>query len=86
MRRFQEAEHHALETYRGHSYKAPVRFIRASASWTFPLNPRIVWSSLIPDLTVESTSGDHRGLVTTNCDDLATLVTRYIDETLQQLT
>jgi thioesterase domain-containing protein len=82
MRRYDEAERRALESYRGHSYDGLVRFIRAQASWAFPLNPRKVWSFFMPNMTVETTRGDHRGLITTNCSELATLVTRYIDEAL----
>lgn len=83
--RYDEADRRALESYRGHSYDGRVRFIRAKASWTFPLDPEKVWSSLIPDLSVESARGDHRGLVTTHCSELAMLVTRYIDEALRQV-
>lgn len=81
MLRYDEAECRALESYRGHSYDGLVRFLRAQASWAFPLNPRTVWSSFIPDMTVESTPGDHGGVITTNCSELATLVTGYIHKT-----
>jgi len=83
MRRYDEAERRALESYRGHSYDGLVRFIRAQASWAFPLNPRKVWSSFMPNMTVETTRGDHRALITTNCSELATLVTRYINEAIR---
>lgn len=85
LRHYHDAERRALESYRGHSYDGSARFIRAEDSWTFPLDPEKVWARLIPGLTVESTPGDHRGLITTNCDELAMLVTRYMDETLRQL-
>lgn len=83
--RYSEAERQALESYRGNSYDGRVRFIRAKDSWTFPLAPRRVWSSFIADLIVESAPGDHTGLITTNCGQLATLVARYIDEALRRL-
>lgn len=85
MRRFRQAELHALEGYRGRSYNAPIKFIRAKASWTFPLNPRTVWSSFIPDMTIETTPGDHVGLLGAHCGELGRLLSRYIHAELPNL-
>src|SRR5690348_9420811 len=82
MRRFQEAERQALENYRGQYYGGRVRFVRAKSSWTFPLDPRKMWASFIPNMTVETSLGDHTGLVSTHYGDLAVRLSRYIAEAL----
>jgi thioesterase domain-containing protein/acyl carrier protein len=77
--RVRDAAYRALRRYRPGTYGGAVKFIRAAEVTEFPDNPKSVWSHLLPNLEVESVSGDHLGMLTTHYEELARVLNRYLE-------
>jgi acetoacetyl-CoA synthetase len=76
--RMREADFSASRSYRPRFYSGRVRFVRAEINSYFPKNPTAVWAHLIKDFEVETTPGNHVGMLTTRCTDLGSLLSRYL--------
>jgi acetoacetyl-CoA synthetase len=82
MQRTREAAFVALTNYRPRRYEGEVRFVRAAIPSAFPSNAVAVWNPLVDKLEVETVPGDHLGIIATHYEELASLLSRYLTETL----
>jgi len=80
MRRIEEAEYLAWKNYHPRFYPGTIKFVRAETSTHFPDDAAAVWSHLAAKLDVETVPGDHLGILTTDFEKLASVLTRYLDE------
>jgi len=78
--RMKDADWAASRAYRPRFYQGKVKFVRAEIGTYFPHNPTAVWGHLIQDLAVETTPGDHVGMLTTRHSDLGALLSGYLKE------
>jgi acetoacetyl-CoA synthetase len=85
MRRMRETARLALRRYRPRPYAVEAKFVRAAIITSFPADPAAFWARLISRFQVETTPGDHLGLITTHSDSLASLLSRYLDEATSKL-
>jgi surfactin synthase thioesterase subunit len=46
----------------------------------FPDDPAKVWTKFTPQFEVETVPGNHYELLTTNCESLADVISRYLHE------
>lgn len=70
----------ALRHYRPRFYPGRLKFVKAEISTYFPDNPTPVWAHLAEEFEVETMPGDHMGMLTTHCEDLGALLSRYLSE------
>jgi acetoacetyl-CoA synthetase len=80
MQRVRDSGYLALERYRPRYFSGKISFVAAASSSEFPDDPVAVWSRLANKLTVETTPGDHFGIITTYFESLAGVLTRYLRE------
>lgn len=78
--RVKEAQYRALRQYRPPFYDGKVKFVRAAISEYFASDPVPVWSHLVKELEVETIPGRHLEMLTTQSENVASVLTRYLDE------
>ena len=79
-RRIVEAEYLAWKNYCPRFYPGTIKFVRAGTSTHFPNDAAAVWLQLAAKLEVETIPGDHLGILETNFEKLASVLTRYMRE------
>jgi acetoacetyl-CoA synthetase len=72
----------ALSRYRPRFYRGKIRFVRPETDHYFPSNPIAVWKGLAAEIEVEVVPGDHLGMVITDFESLAAVLTRYVEEAI----
>ena len=80
MQRARERAYRALSRYRPRFYSGAIKFVRAETLTDFPADPVAVWSSLAAEIQVETVPGDHLGILGTQFESLASVVSRYLHE------
>jgi acetoacetyl-CoA synthetase len=80
MQRVRDSGYLALQRYRPRFYGGKIAFVGARDASEFPDNPVAVWGKLVGKLTVETTPGDHFGIITTYFEELALVLSRYLRE------
>jgi thioesterase domain-containing protein/acyl carrier protein len=80
MQRVRDSGYLALQRYRPRYYGGKIAFVAARESSEFPDDPVAVWGKLVGKLTVETTPGDHFGIMTTHYENLAAVLSRYLRE------
>jgi acetoacetyl-CoA synthetase len=80
MQRVRDSGYLALQRYRPRYYDGKIAFVAARESPEFPNDPVAVWGKLVGKLTVETTPGDHYGIITTHFEKLAAVLSRYLRE------
>jgi len=80
MRHVQECATKALRDYRPRHYHGRIRFVRAGTPLHFPDDPTKVWTKFTDRFEVETVTGDHHELLTTHCESLAGVISRYLSE------
>lgn len=80
MQRVRDSGYLALLRYQPRYYDGKIAFVGARDPSEFPDNPVAVWGKLVGKLTVETTPGDHFGIITTHFEELATVLSRYLRE------
>jgi len=80
MQRLRDADYLALTRYKPRFYSGRIRFVRAAIFSQFPDDPEAVWGSLAEKFEAETVPGDHNGIITTNFDSLAEVLSRYLRE------
>jgi thioesterase domain-containing protein/acyl carrier protein len=80
MQRVRNSGYLALQSYRPRFYGGKISFVAARESSEFPADPVAVWAKLVGKLTVETTPGDHFGIMTKHYENLAEVLTRYLRE------
>lgn len=76
--RVRESAFLALRRYEPRFYPGPVKFIRAAEVTDFPEDPSAIWSDLVENIYVETVPGDHLGMLTTQYEKLAAVLSRHI--------
>jgi acetoacetyl-CoA synthetase len=78
--RVKESDFLAMERYRPRFYPGKIRFVRPEGNSYLPNDPTAVWKKLATELEVEAVPGDHVGMVETQFESLAAVLTRYVEE------
>jgi acetoacetyl-CoA synthetase len=81
MLRAAEIAKDALRRYRPRFYPGAVKFVRAGTVTDFPADPVAVWADLTKQFECETVSGDHLGMIATYPEILASVISRYLNET-----
>jgi acetoacetyl-CoA synthetase len=82
MQRVRDSGYSALRQYKPCYLSGKISFVAASMSSEFPDDPVAVWRKFAEKLTVETTPGDHFGIITTHYESLAAVLSRYLRETV----
>jgi acetoacetyl-CoA synthetase len=79
LKRFNHAGMLALMRYRPRFYKGKMNFVKAAQiSSSFPDDPRAIWQGLAEKFEIVTVTGDHFSMVTTQCTELAAVLTRHL--------
>jgi len=70
----------ALRRYCPRLYPGPIKFVKAEIITYFPDDPTTVWAHLAGQLDVETVPSDHVGMLTTQCETLAAVLSRLLNE------
>ena len=77
--RFNHAGMLALMRYRPRFYRGKINFVKsAKVSSSFPDDPRAIWQGLAEEFEMDTVAGDHFGIVTTHCQELAAVLSRHL--------
>ena len=71
----------ALSRYRPQFYGGKIRFVKSEGDRYFPGDPVGVWANLAIEFQVDLVRGAHLDMVTTRHEELASILTRYLQET-----
>ena len=80
MLRVRECAHLALERYQPRFYNGKIKFAKAAISYEFPDDPASVWSPLAAQFEMETVPGDHLAIITTHYENLAVVLTRFLQD------
>lgn len=80
LQRARDYGYTALARYRPRFYGGSIKFVRAGIITNFPEDPAAVWSGLAANLEVATVPGDHVGILATRYENLASVVTRFLQE------
>jgi acetoacetyl-CoA synthetase len=80
MLRVRECAHLALERYQPRFYNGKIKFAKAAISYEFPDDPASVWSPLAAQFEMETVPGDHLAIITTHYENLAAVLTRFLQD------
>lgn len=83
MQRARECAYLALTRYKPRFYPGKIKFVRAEIPTDFPANPTAVWAHLADKFEVETVPGDHLGIMSTHYEQLASTISRYVEEALR---
>lgn len=76
--RVKERAYVALARYRPRYYPGKMTFLKSGSDTYFPGNPTAVWAHLTAEFEFETVPGGHLGLITTDFESLAAVLTRYL--------
>jgi acetoacetyl-CoA synthetase len=77
-----QSSYEAWKQYRPRFYDGKTHFIRAAVQTKFPGDPLPIWSPLVKQLTIETSPGDHLGMITTYASSLAGALTPVLNSAL----
>jgi acetoacetyl-CoA synthetase len=77
-----ERSYVALARYRPQPYPGTIKFVKNEGDTYFPGDPVPVWAKFAAALEVETVAGSHLNMVTTHFENLAVVLTRYLNEEL----
>lgn len=80
MQRVRDSGYLALTRYQPRFYPGKVRFVQAEISSGFPDDAAAVWGGLAGEVEVETVPGDHLGMIATQYEKLAAVLSRYLAE------
>jgi acetoacetyl-CoA synthetase len=80
LQRMRDSGYLALKRYRPSLYHGKIKFVRAQFSFGFPDDPAPFWAKLADQLEVETVPGDHGGIIATQFESLAVVLSRYLHE------
>jgi acetoacetyl-CoA synthetase len=79
-----ESAYRALAAYRPQFYRGKVKFVKSGSDSYYPADPVAVWGSLTTGFEFETVPGGHLDMLTSDCESLAAVITRYVNEALGQ--
>jgi thioesterase domain-containing protein len=74
----------ALARYSPRFYPGKIRFVKPKVATEFPDDPTAVWAHLAGDFALETVPGNHRDMLETHVDNLASVLSRYLKEAFCQ--
>lgn len=80
MRKMRDSACVALRHYHPRFYGGRIRFVKAEVSTYFPNDPVAVWSHLAEKFEVETVPGDHLGMIAMHCQELSSVLSKYLQE------
>lgn len=80
LRRVEQKAYRAYESYRPRFYRGKIHFVTTQTKSFFPEDPAAIWGHLAAELEIEVIPGNHLSIVTTEFEDLATVLTRYVEQ------
>jgi len=78
VQRMRDGDYLAWTRYQPRFYRGRVRFVRAQVSLYFPEDAAAVWTPLVDRLGVDTVPGDHYGIITTQFEALASVLSRHL--------
>lgn len=81
MQQVRACDYIALARYEPGPYRGKVFFVKAQKSMHFPDSPETVWRTLIPNMEIETVSGDHHEVLRNHFAELAEVLSRHLDKT-----
>lgn len=78
MQRARESAYRSLMQYRPRFYDGEIRFVRAQIVTTFPEDPAAIWTSLAKRFHLDTVPGDHLGILGTDFESLAYVLSGYL--------
>jgi acetoacetyl-CoA synthetase len=78
--RVKDQSYIALARYRPRPYPGTIKFVKNERDTYFPADPIPVWAKLASGLQVETVAGSHLNMVSTHFENLAVVLTRYLQE------
>ncbi|HVB55256.1 MAG TPA: alpha/beta fold hydrolase [Candidatus Acidoferrales bacterium] len=82
MQRVREKSYQALLRYRPRPYNGEIKFVKAEEVSSFPDDPTSVWAHLANKFEVETVPGDHKEILTKHFRELASVLSRYLQEAI----
>ncbi len=77
--RVRKSECLALKCYRPRFYKGKINFVKsANRGFLFPHDAAAVWEKMAEEFEIDTVAGDHFGIVTTHCQELAAVLSRHL--------
>ncbi|MHB8754104.1 MAG: thioesterase domain-containing protein [Candidatus Acidiferrales bacterium] len=70
--------------YRPYPYSGDIKFVRAAVGTEFPLNPVAVWAKLARKFELETVPGDHKSMLVTHYERLASVLSRFFEDASRQ--
>ena len=83
-RRMRDYGYRAYRNYRPGSYCGKIKFVKAAITFPFPDDPASYWGKLAGELQVETVPGDHHGILRTDSQELADILSRYLREAFNE--
>jgi acetoacetyl-CoA synthetase len=80
LRRVNQKAYLAYSRYQPRFYNGKISFVATRTESFFPGDPCAVWGHLASDFEVEAIPGDHLSIVTTDFEQLAAVLTKYIKQ------
>jgi acetoacetyl-CoA synthetase len=80
MQRVRDSAYLALTRYRPRFYPGKIKFVRAEIGSAFPDDAAAVWANLAKEFEFETVPGDHLGMIATQYEQLAAILSRYLTE------
>jgi acetoacetyl-CoA synthetase len=80
MQRVRDSSYLALTRYRPRFYPGKIKFVRAAVRSGFPNHAAAVWGPLAAEVEVKTVSGDHLEMIATHYEELASVLSRYLEE------
>jgi thioesterase domain-containing protein len=80
LQRVREGAYLALTHYQPRFYPGKIKFVRAAIVTDFPADAAAVWAPLASEVGVETVPGDHLGMITAHYENLASVLSRYLEE------
>ena len=80
LRRVEQKAYQAYESYRPRFYRGKIHFVTTQTKSFFPEDPAAIWGRLTAELEIEVIPGNHLNIVTTEFEDLAAVLTRYVKQ------
>jgi acetoacetyl-CoA synthetase len=74
----------ALARYRPRFYPGKIRFVTPEDNPYYPNDPTRLWKGLAAEFEVETVPGSHEGMVSTDFESLAAVLTRYLKEAVDR--
>jgi acetoacetyl-CoA synthetase len=82
--RVKEKAYVAFAHYQPRVYRGKVKFVKSERDSYFPADPVPVWANVAAEFEVETVPGGHLDLITTDFENLAAVLTRYVRGALGQ--